>query len=143
MAITIPDKIPEQLHINTTWNWTVSYSDYPAADYTITYYLLNSAGTKITVTSSAGEVTVLPAVNTAYTAGKYYWQAVATAGNNKYIIDSGQVELMANFLSSTADPRTHAQKMVDNLEAVLQCHDSQTVAGMVFFLSGRSSKGNG
>ena len=67
-------------------------------------------------------VEVASATTAGYTAGTYSWSAFITrsADSQRIQIDSGDFVIKTKLATSTADPRTHAEKMVDHLESTLE-----------------------
>lgn len=124
-----PTREPLSLVVGDRWAWKRSdLSDYPPASYTLKYSArLDGAGTteiEITATGLGDDhVVEVPAATTAaYTAGSYRWQAYITriSDSERITIGSGSLELTTNRDASTADPRSHARKMLDLIEAALE-----------------------
>lgn len=65
----------------------------------------------------------IPAATTAgYTAGDYKWQLTATKSPDRYTIAEGWITLKDNIAGRSAayDNRSHAKKVLDAIEAVLE-----------------------
>lgn len=80
--------------------------------------------------------TALPAATAAYIAGDYQWQITATKATDRYTIATGFVTLLDNIAGRSAlyDNRSHAKKVLDAIEAVIEGRASQeqqsyTIAG--------------
>jgi hypothetical protein len=142
-----PSREPVRLVAGDRWTWkrTDLGVDYPPASYSLKYSLRrHDTGTEVEIT--AGEsgsdylVEVASATTAAYTAGFYVWQAyiVRTADSERVAIGTGTVEVVANNDSSTADPRSHARKVLDAIEAVLE--NRATVDQQEYSIQGRSLK---
>lgn len=128
MTAEIPTNEPSLVTAGDTIQWArQDLSDYlPADGWALSYVLINSAA-KITIaatTSGTGyAVTVSAATSAAYTAGVYSWQAYVTnSGTSQRVkVDSGHIEILPNFAAlSTYDARTHAKKVLDAIEAVIE-----------------------
>lgn len=127
----IPDNEPAQLRVGDTWKWTRTLDDYPAGTWTLKYRFKNAAGGFEVVASSVGtthSVTVTASTTAAYNAGDYTWQAWVEGGSSeKYTVESGNVTLLADYRAAAAnvalDDRSHAQKVVDAIEAWIESKD--------------------
>jgi len=124
---SIPETEPTELVAGASWEWkrTDLTTDFPASEWTLTYYyLLETGTTNFSIEADAdGEyfsVDVLPATTANYTPGKYQWQAFATKDSEKFLIDRGCLDVLQDFSSDTTDPRTHNQKMFDLLKTVVE-----------------------
>ena len=66
---------PEKLTSEVTWKWKKTLSDYPASEWTLTYYLRKDGGTATSFSAAAdGDthlVTVAATTTTGYAAGVY------------------------------------------------------------------------
>ncbi len=116
--------IPSTLTIGLSWEWTASFADYPAGDYSLSYTLINSTN-KITIPAAASgddfAVTVAAATTAGYTAGDYAYQAIVTSGSDSYLAEEGSVTLQPGFAAlTTSDRRSHAKKVLDAIEALLE-----------------------
>lgn len=126
-----PGNIPN-LIVGDQWAWKREdiVTDYPTADYTLTYSmrLLSSAATEIAldstyITESATAYTVIvpSAVTVNLTKGDYSYQEYITNGSSQRIsINEGFITIEANLDADTSDPRSHARVVLDSLEAMLE-----------------------
>lgn len=125
MAYDIPTTEPTELTAGDTVQWTRSLADFPAGDgWVLSYVLINSAA-KITITASASgddhAVSVSAATSSAWTAGKYQWQAYATLASDRHLVGTGTVQIKPNFAAATTyDGRSHAHKVLEAIEAALE-----------------------
>jgi hypothetical protein len=122
---TIPTTEPDPLVAGATWTWKRTFSDYPASSWTLTYYFLLETGStafNFAATADGDDFLVdeTPATTATRAAGKYQWQAFVTDGTDKFLVDRGCSEIIADFTTSTADPRSHTQKVFDALKAVVE-----------------------
>lgn len=125
MAPSVPTSEPYEITAGDFWTWQISESDYPATSYTLTYALVSSdALISLTAAASGTDhlIEVAAATTAAYTAGTYHWQAYMTDGDGKrYKIREGTLDVLTDFATQSTgyDNRTHAQKTLDALEAVI------------------------
>ena len=125
-----PTTEPEVLVIGDRWVWkrTDLGSTYAPSSYALSYRarLLGSGSTNFSFTASESGteyiVEVASSTTTNYTAGTYAWNMYITRSSDseRIALDSGKFEVKTNLVTSEADPRTHASKMVDHLESTLQ-----------------------
>lgn len=130
MTATIPDNEPAELRAGDTWKWTRSLADYSAAaGWTLKYRFRHptAAGFEIVASASGSDfaITVAAATTAAYTAGKYTWQAWVEGGSSeKYSVDEGTLAVLPDYRSGTAsatlDDRSHARKVLEAIEAVIE-----------------------
>jgi hypothetical protein len=126
----IPRREPPEMRAGVTWQWRREdlLTDYPASAWTLKYWLkqLAATGAHIELTATAdGDNFVIntPAATTAaYTAGKYAWAAEVSGGSSEvYEVDRGVLIVLARFdQASSLDFRTHARKMLDAIESLLE-----------------------
>jgi len=91
---------PEKLTSGVTWKWKKTISDYPASEWTLTYYLRKSGATATSFSASAdGDthlVTVTAATTAGYTAGVYDIIGVVVKSAEKYVVYDGIIEVLTN-----------------------------------------------
>jgi hypothetical protein len=77
-------------------------------------------------------------VTAAYVAGDYLWQVVATKTPTRYTIAEGRVTIKDNIAGRSAlyDNRSHAKKVLDAIEAVIEGRASQDQMG--YSIGGRT-----
>lgn len=120
----ILSSVPEKITAGDYVQWQVDNSDYPAATYALTYALVKS-GAKIAIVAAASGnthlVSLAAATTAAYAAGKYRWQAYMTAGDARYMVDSGEIEILPNFAAQSTgyDARSDAQQIYEACEAII------------------------
>ncbi len=111
-----------------TWKRTDIGSDYAPSLYTLSYKarLEGTGSTVITITAVTSGSDYLveedSATTAAYTVGVYHWDAYITrdSDSERVRFDSGTFEVVADRAVATTDPRSHAKKMVDLLESLLE-----------------------
>jgi hypothetical protein len=124
------DGTPEETEIKASDGWTLKF------------VAVGRLGA-VSITASADTenaddflFTAAAAVTAAYVAGDYQWQLVATKTTTRYTIAVGRVTLLDNIAGRSAlyDNRSHAKKVLDAIEAVLEGRASRqdqsyTIAG--------------
>lgn len=125
----LPQSFPVEIAIGETLDWEKAFDDYPADEWTVTYYV-RGAGTGFDVlgTASADDGTThvfsVPAATTAtMTAGRYHYQAIAVKGSAKSRVDEGRSLAKASLAllatATTYDDRSTAKKIVDAIDAMM------------------------
>ena len=104
---------PEKLTSGVTWKWKKTISDYPASEWTLTYYLRKNGATATSFSASVdGDthlVTVAAATTAGYAAGVYDIIGVVVKSAEKYVAYDGSLEVLTNPATAGAyDPRSHA-----------------------------------
>ena len=147
-ASNYPSQEPETLVVGDRWVWQRPdlVTDYPTDQYALTYeFHCDSGGGgshKFTVTASetstAYVVEVSSTVTENYTAHLYKWYAfiTRTSDSQRVAVDNGITTLVANYADSNADVRTHAKKVLDSIQAVIE--NRATVDQSSFTIAGRS-----
>jgi hypothetical protein len=140
MAASIPTVEPEQITVGDTIKWTKSLSDYPASEgWTLSYTFVNSSGTFSVTSTADGDdhaVSVSSTTSSSYTAGTYSWQSYATSSSERHQVDAGTIILNPNFADGATDSRSHAKKVLDAIESVIEGRASEDAAAMS--IAGRS-----
>lgn len=108
-----------------------------SAGWELTYALVNSGG-KIDITAVAATddflITLAAAATALYSAGIYSWQAYVTKTTERYLVDSGTIEISPNFAGKSAagyDDRSHVKRVLDALEATLEQRASRDQSATV------------
>lgn len=140
-----PTTEPAKLIVGDRWMWKRADLglDYAPASYSLKYSLrLEGTGaTEVEINASGSGtdfvVEVASATTAGYTAGRYKWQAyiTRTSDSQRVVVDSGVFEVIANRDASTADPRTHARKTLDAIEAVIESR--ATLDQQMYMINGR------
>ena len=111
-----------------TLDFTTSAPDYPASSgWSLKYRLApRSTGTAIDITATASgddyAIQVTATATAAWAPGYYSWVAFVEKASERYTVGSGQLEIRAasSTLAAGTDGRTHARKVLDAIEAVLE-----------------------
>ena len=125
-----PTTEPEVLTVGDRWVWkrTDIGGTYAPSSYALSYRarLLGSGSTNFSFTASESGtdyiVEVSQSTTANYTAGIYAWSMYITRSSDseRIALDTGKFEVKSNLVTSEADPRSHAAKMVDYLEATAE-----------------------
>ncbi len=116
---------PEKLTSGVTWKWKKTISDYPASEWTLTYYLRKDGATATSFSAAAdGDsylVTVAAATTAAYASGIYDFIGWVIKGTEKYEVFNSMIEVLPNPTNTSAyDPRSHARRVMELLEAAME-----------------------
>ena len=124
-----PTTEPEILVVGDRWVWkrTDIGSTYAPSSYALSYRarLLGAGSTNFSfVASESGTdylVEIASSTTVNYSSGTYAWSMYITRSSDseRFALDTGKFEVQENLVTSSADPRTHAGKMVDYLETTL------------------------
>lgn len=127
MTADIATNEPREQRAGMTWQWTRTLADYPAPTWTLKYWFkkTGSSGANFSITATASgvdhAVSVAAATTQGYTAGDYTWAAVVTAGSEAFEVDHGTLKLLPRYdQAANVDDRSHARKMLANVEAALE-----------------------
>jgi len=132
MAAEPQDFEPEKLTAGVTWKWKKTHSDYPASEWTLTYYLRKDGATATSFTGTADEdsflVTVAASTTSSYAAGVYDFIGVVSKAAEKFIVFDGVPEVLTNPASASAyDHSKKLQKTVDSRAVSPNLHQTYRV----------------
>ena len=157
---------PKKISAGTSVSWSFGH-ELADGQWQFNYALRGQGAIDIDTAAADGLVTVskLADVTAAWIPGLYDWRLYASNGADRQSIASGQMEIEADFASLTAghDPRSHAKRMLDAINTVLEGrilsdHESYTIDDRrldripilelhklrrVYIQKVRSEKGNG
>jgi hypothetical protein len=125
----IPFKIPLEIQIGDTLQFTDSYIDYPTDSYTIKYYITNSLNSYEFdgVAQSDGSISVSEDTSKWIDGTDYYYFVKATDKDGKITtIESGPLVMYPAY-DAAADMRSHARQMLDAIELVLSGQINQNI----------------
>jgi hypothetical protein len=126
-----------ELIAGDTLDFETAVTEYPAtAGWTLTYRLVPraSAGAVISFVANATPVLaanyraqVGPSTTAAWAAGDYSWAAYISKSGIRYTVDSGQLKILPDpgVAAAGTDTRSHARKVLDAIEAVLEKRATQ------------------
>ncbi len=126
------------------WKKTSLAETYPPALYSANYVARVAAGNSSEIQLPAVErtgyylFTASSAESAAFVPGFYHWQLeiVQTSTNNRIVIERGEFEAIQDLDTNGADPRTHAEIMLDKIESLLQGRADKDVSS--YSIQGRS-----
>lgn len=110
------------------WKKTQLASDYPPATHSAEYVARVTQGGASEIKLAAVErdtyylFTVPTVTSEAFAPGFYHWQLeiTETASGNRIVVERGEFEAVADLDVNGADPRSHAEIMLDKVEALLE-----------------------
>lgn len=138
-------KEPNELQLGDFWAWkrTDLAVDYPTAQYSLSYEFNLIEGATVsnftlTATESNNEYVIESANTTSYTKGEYNWIAYITRSSDsvRVKIGEGYTEIQDNYATTTASVRSHAKKVLDAIEAVIENRATMDQSSMS--IAGRS-----
>ncbi|NDV20832.1 hypothetical protein GO013_15585 [Pseudodesulfovibrio sp. JC047] len=117
--------IAKEITAGDSLNWTETVSAYPASDGWILNFVLVNGSAKVEFSASAdgdGYVVDVPGSTTSnWTPGRYRFQAHVEKGADRFTVGSGTVDILPDFAGvATLDGRSHAEKVLDAIEAVIE-----------------------
>ena len=140
-----PTSEPTEITAGDTLSWLISLPDYPASAGWVLKYALSKAGSaaiSITGTASGDShlLSVSAATSAAYGAGEWHWTSYVTKGSERYTVGAGVLTILPDPANLPAghDPRTHAEKGLAAIEAVLEGNLSGSLAE--YEINGRKAK---
>ncbi len=143
-----PQKEPSTLVLGDYWAWKRDdlADTYPIGSYALTYEFHEDSGGggihKFTLTATeANDTYYIEAASsstTGYAIGDYIWEAYITkaSDSNRVMVDSGRTTITQNLANTNADLRSHAKKVLDAIEAVIENRASMDQSSMS--IAGRS-----
>lgn len=124
----VPTTEPREIVAGDTWEWKRSLSDYPAnasPAWVLTYYFRSREGEFSIQAAADGadhSVSVTKTTTSAYYAGLYEWTAKVDNGTKRHDVGRGLTTIKPDPTKTGKgfDPRSHARKMLDQIEAALE-----------------------
>lgn len=120
--------------------------DYPPATHSAEYVARITGGganeIKLAATEPSGDdyylFTVTSAESADFAPGKYHWQLeiTETASGNRIVVDIGDFTAIPDMDNNQADPRIHAEIMIDKIESILEGKADADVSS--YSIAGRS-----
>ena len=149
LAANAPEGEPEEIVVGDYIQWKRSdiAADYPTSTgYTAEYVARITGGgsSEIKIPQAAGSTdtyylfTADSATTASFLTGKYHWQLeiTQTSSGNRVVVDIGDFQAIPDMDANQADPRIHAEIMVDKIESLLQGKADSDVAS--YSIAGRS-----
>lgn len=141
-----PEGEPTEVVVGDFIQWKRSdlIEDYPPALYSAEYVARITGGgsTEIKLPGTETDTYYLFTVDSATSAdflpGLYHWQLeiTQTSSGNRVVVDIGDFTAIPDMDSNQADPRIHAEIMVDKIETILAGKADSDVAS--YSIAGRS-----
>lgn len=148
-AANAPEGEPTEIVVGDFLQWKRSdiADDYPTSSgYTAEYVARITGGgsTEIKLPQAAGSTddyylfSVSSETSAGFLPGLYHWQLeiTQTSSGNRIVVDIGDFEAIPDMDSNQADPRIHAEIMVDKIESLLAGKADSDVAS--YSIAGRS-----
>lgn len=145
-AANAPEGEPLEVVVGDFIQWKRSdlVQDYPLASYSAQYVARITGGGNTEILLQSTEVggtylfTVDSATSADFVAGYYHWQleVIQTSSGNRIVVDRGEFTAIADLDVNGADPRSHAQIMIDKIESILQGKADSDVGS--YSIAGRS-----
>lgn len=140
-----PISEPNELQLGDFWAWkrTDLSTDYPTASYSLSYEFnlvdgSTAANFTLTATESNDEYIIEVSNTTSYTSGEYNWVSYITRSSDsaRIKLSEGFTEIQENYATTTSSVRSHAKKVLDAIEAVIENRATMDQSSMS--IAGRS-----
>lgn len=141
-----PEGEPTEVVVGDFLQWKRSdlVADYPLDSYSAEYVARITGGganeIKLPATETEGTYlfTVSSVTSADFVPGLYHWQLeiTQTSSGNRVVVDIGDFTAIPDMDDNQADPRIHAEIMVDKIETLLQGKADSDVAN--YSVAGRS-----
>ncbi len=121
-----PDELPREVRAGDTLRWSRSPAAFPASAGWVLAYTLIAATAVSTVTATADgdgfQVEVSAAATAAWPAGMATLIEYATLAGERHTLGEYRLRVLPNLAAATVgvDTRSHAQKVLDNINAWLE-----------------------
>ena len=145
-ADNAPKEVPRAIVIGdlVQFKLTQFSTDYPNTSHSMTFMARSGTGANVEFSiaaSNSGDDYLFSAssnATAAFTAGLYHYQieVLETSSNNRLILDQGELDVTVDLDVNAVDPRTHAEKMLQKIEAVLENRADADVSS--YSIAGRS-----
>lgn len=145
-AANAPEGEPTEVVVGDFIQWKRSdiVADYPPALYSAEYVARITGGGSTEIKLPATEspdyylFTVDSATSSAFSPGVYHWQLeiTQTSSGNRLVVDIGDFTAIPDMDNNLADPRIHAEIMVDKIETILAGKADSDVSS--YSIAGRS-----
>lgn len=140
-----PTSEPNELQLGDFWAWkrTDLSTDYPTASYALSYEFnlvdgSTAANFTLTATESNDEYIIEVSNTSSYTSGEYNWVSYITRSSDsaRIKLSEGFTEIQENYATTTSSVRSHAKKVLDAIEAVIENRATMDQSSMS--IAGRS-----
>lgn len=126
MAADTPTEVPREVRAGDTLSWRRQLPAYPAsAGWVLSYTRIAASSVGSFSASVSGDdhvVTVTAAASAGWAAGHYKLVEYVTNGTERYTLAEYPLSVLPNLAAASegTDTRTHAQKVLDNINAWLE-----------------------
>lgn len=145
-ADNAPKEVPRSIVIGdfVQFKLTEYSTDYANTAHTMTFMARSGTGANVEfsiVATNSGDDYLFTAASTVtanYVAGLYHYQieVLETSSSNRIVVDQGELDITVDLDVNAVDPRTHAEKMLQKIEAVLENRADADVSS--YSIAGRS-----
>lgn len=147
-AANAPEGEPREVVVGDFIQWKRSdiAVDYPPSAHSAEYVARITGGgsteIKLPATEPSGDdyylFTVDSATSEDFVPGKYHWQLeiTQTSSGNRIVVDIGDFEAIPDMDVNQADPRIHAEIMIDKIQSILEGKADSDVGS--YSIAGRS-----
>ena len=129
-ASNAPTEVPKEIVIGdfVQFKSTKFSDDYANTAHTLTFVARSGEGANVEFTITATNTdddylfTAATTATASYTAGLYHYQieVLQTSSSNRIVVDQGELTVFDDLDVNAVDPRTHSEKMLQKIEAVLE-----------------------
>lgn len=131
---------PTTIYAGDTLTWTRSVAEYPAQTWTLNYALVRAGRAYTFATTAEGDrhlVSVAASVTALWQAGEYTLTAYVTKASERVTLPGAvRVTVKPNPTGTAVDPRSHARRTFDAINAVIEGRATADVAA--YTINGRS-----
>ncbi|ELB2912183.1 hypothetical protein QNE52_002860 [Vibrio parahaemolyticus] len=114
---------PNKISAGTSVSWSFPH-ELADGSWLFSYALRGQSVIDIDATAENGTVTVYETATATqnWTKGLYEWRLYASKGDDRHLVKQGKLEIEPDFLNVAEghDPRSHARKMLDAINSVLE-----------------------
>lgn len=147
-AANAPEGEPREVVVGDFIQWKRSdiAVDYPPSAHSAEYVARITGGgsteIKLPATEPSGDdyylFTVGSVTSETFLPGKYHWQLeiTQTSSGNRIVVDIGDFEAIPDMDVNQADPRIHAEIMIDKIQSILEGKADSDVGS--YSIAGRS-----
>lgn len=145
-AANAPEGEPREVVVGDFIQWKRSdiAVDYPPATHSAEYVARISGGGATEIKLAGTEAadyylfTVDSVTSAEFLPGKYHWQLeiTQTSSGNRIVVDIGDFDAIPDMDVNQADPRIHAEIMIDKIESILEGKADSDVSS--YSIAGRS-----
>lgn len=116
--------VPSEISAGITFSLPLVLSEYPAPEWSLSLLLRGPAAIDLAAAGAGDEHTfsATAAETGAWTPGSYWWQIRASDASDVVLVGEGQTAVLADIaaVSGAYDGRSHAQRVLEAIEAVIE-----------------------